>query len=377
MMPRRLIWLILLLALLIRLPSLFISHIENDEIIYQTLTKKVAKKFSLNDYTLRGEAILADLPKDLYDTALFLRPPGFILISSLFWGLSKGMAAVLMLVPIMGALISIAAIYKIGELLNDEAVGLMSAMILAVEPVLLFSSTKFWTDGWLTGLMTLAMLFLVQAVKTGKILDWVVSSFFTFLAILTKYSAGLLLPIALFIMAVNISRFWKISVWFLIIFLLFGCWWRYYYLQTGMLYPTAGKPNQEAINNFPFVAMVVERPIYYYFKQLAITSPLIGLGLAVSVYQLIRKRKWSVGLVWGGIIMMGLTWYGATGGSYQMRYIAPAMPPLALLTGQQRWFKTNFGQAILLFGLAIGLAIGLLNSYVYPVADIISTFQLK
>lgn len=374
-MSRKLIWIILLLALLIRLPSLFKSHIENDEIILQTLTKKVAKNFSLSDYTLRGESILADLPKDLYDTALFLRPPGFVIISSIFWRLSKGTMAVLMLVPVIGALISVAAIYQIGKLLDNEAVGLISAMILAVEPVLLFSSTKFWTDGWLTGLMTLAMLYVIKAVKIGKISDWIWSSFLTFAAILAKYSAGLLLPVALLIMLINRSKFWKISAWLFTVFLLFGCWWRYYSWQTGLLYPMAGRPNQEAINNFPFVAMVVERPIYFYFKQLVITSPLIGLGLAVSVYQLIRKRQWSIGLIWAGIIIMGLTWYGVTGGSYQMRYIAPAMPALALLTGQQKWYKTNFGQAILLFGMVIGFVIGLLNSYVYPVADIFSIFQ--
>ncbi|MFH1280256.1 MAG: glycosyltransferase family 39 protein [Candidatus Beckwithbacteria bacterium] len=159
MMSRKLIWLILLIALLIRLPSLFKPHIENDEVILQTLTRKVAKNFYLSDYTLRGEEILADLPKDLYDTALFLRPPGFVLVSSLFWRLSNGAVAALMLVPVLGGLISVGAIYMIGELLEDRAVGLMSSMILAVEPVLLFSTTKFWTDGWLTGLVTLAIFF--------------------------------------------------------------------------------------------------------------------------------------------------------------------------------------------------------------------------
>ncbi|MBU1085632.1 hypothetical protein KKB06_04770, partial [Patescibacteria group bacterium] len=79
---------------------------------------------------------------------------------------------------------------------------------------------------------------------------------------------------------------------------------------------------------------------------------------------------------WAGIMMIGLTWYGVTGGSYQMRYIAPAMPALALLVGRQRWFKTNFGQAWLLIGLTIGLVTGAMNTYIYPVADVFSIVQL-
>jgi len=378
-MSRKLIWLILLIALLIRLPSLFKPHIENDEIIFQTLTVKVAKTRSLRDYTLKGEEILEKLPASLYDTVLFQHPPGFVVASSLVYILSGDNVRAMLLVPVLGALVSVFCVYWIGKILNSEQVGLMSAMILAVEPVLLFSSTRFLIDGLLTGLVSLAMLFFVRAIKFSKWRDWLWCGFFTAIAILTKYPAILLLPIMLGSWLVSSKKKLRAKNLLSFIFpliLLVGGWWSYYYHVTGLIFPLVGKPTQELIDNFPFMKMVVNRPMYYYFKQLLITSPLVSLGLVLAVYSWIKNRQATIELLWAGMFIVGLTGFGILKGGYQMRYIAMAMPGLALLAGQQQWLKTYLSQTVLLFGIVIGFVTGLLNAYAYLVADVFSIFEL-
>jgi len=54
---------LLLFSLGMRLPAIFIPHIENDEVIYQTLAEKVSK--NIHDYTLQGTPLIEQLPRGL------------------------------------------------------------------------------------------------------------------------------------------------------------------------------------------------------------------------------------------------------------------------------------------------------------------------
>ena len=97
---------ILLFALAVRLPVLFVAHTENDEIIYNTLTNQVLKN-PLN-YTLRGTNLLSKLPPEVYDYPVFRHPPLFVaMLAVSFFLFGKYMAV---FVPSLFAVLTIAVV---------------------------------------------------------------------------------------------------------------------------------------------------------------------------------------------------------------------------------------------------------------------------
>ncbi len=69
---------------------------------------------------------------------------------------------------------------------------------------------------------------------------------------------------------------------------------------------------------------------------------------------------------------MGLTIFGLTGGTYQMRYILPALPALAVLTAKALPKKLGDWSlsALVLIGV-YSIIIGIFNSFVWLAADLV------
>jgi len=361
---------ILITSFLLRLPGFFKAHLENDEVIYRTLVEK--NSFKLRDYTLQGTGILQELSKKNYDFACFPHPPVFVYLETVFFRVFGKFG--LMIVPVLSMLGVIWLVYKMGEQLYGKEKGLLASAIMAVCPVLFFISTKIWIDSLLVFLVSLCSYLILQIKKPWQA---VLPGFVFSLAMLTKYPAVFVLPAILLLI---ISKFKKWEEIFLALVSFFAPllimipWFLYNLMVTGKIYKDYSTPSKELIEKFPFVKMMVNRPVWFYAVQLVLVFPAYVLGY-LGVLGSLRKKNLGKNMslaVWFLGFLGGLTLFGLRGGGYQTRYIAPGLPALALLSVGVLPEKLEKWQVVLLFGVMIyGLVLGILNSYVYGVADLV------
>ncbi len=282
-----LLYLILLLAFLFRLPSFFQPHIENDEIIYQTLINK--NTFRLKDYTLQETEILPRLPLEIYDSALFFHPPLFVFSASLIQKtIGKNF---LILLPIVSSLSTVWLIYKIGRVNSDVNQALMAAAIFSLCPINLFVSSKIWLDSFLTFLITLSFYL---AFKAKKPRDYFFSGLFFALALLTKYSAIFILFSVTLIFWQKKAKRTKVLaglISFSLPLVLVLPWFVYQYQTLGIFFKNT-KPSLESLNMFPFLQKVSQRPFYFYLSQLIILFPLYFLPLLKLFNLKFVKKTW-------------------------------------------------------------------------------------
>lgn len=372
-----LIGLILILTVLVRLPSLWQPHLENDEVIYLTLTKKVAKNLSLYDYNLKGTELLSKLPEKHYNSPLFLHPPVFVLLTAIIYQLES--ETLLLLIPIIAGLVAVYCVYLIGKEIYSKKVGLIAALILSLDSIFLLTTTKFWIDGLLSALFCLSLTVTIKLERKNLIRNSILIGVLTGLTILTKYPGILLIPIISWWICIKnwklINKITTQMIICLIILLVVAPWWRFTYQVTGNIWPLIGKPIKELQVAFPFLAMVVNRPFHYYLSQLLFISPLLFIGLINQTVKI--KKYFNFECVWGFVVIGAMMIYGVFWqAGYQMRFIAPALPALAIIAGKVNWFKNNWTMGLLFSLLIFGFTLGLMNVYIYHTADIFSWWYL-
>ena len=103
-------------------------------------------------------------------------------------------------------------------------------------------------------------------------------------------------------------------------------------LGYGAWFPV-NRPTPWIVQDRPYLRLVVNRPRHFYVTGLLLVAPVYGY--AISALTELRRRPWlRVPAVWaasGGISLTGLALAGL-GGGFQLRYLAPMMPALCLLT---------------------------------------------
>jgi 4-amino-4-deoxy-L-arabinose transferase-like glycosyltransferase len=358
---------ILLFSLSIRIPALFVPHIENDEVIYQTLADKVSK--NPLDYTLRNTPILQNLPTMNYDQPLFHRPPLFVYLLAIFRGLLGDWGVLL---PILAAVFTIVALFYIVRGLYDEKVALISVTILSFCPLLLFCSTRILIDSLLVLFVTLTVWSFLVAIRRRRKLFFALAGLIFGLTILTK-EAGMLIVFTcgylLFKDGINIEK---------IIYLLYflGCailavfpWYYWFFKVYGTIFPWWAKIFPENIEMFPFMKMVVNRPWYFYFQNITLSMPVNILAWMNIILNLKRKRMFTE-ILWVFSFLIPVTLYGMLGQGYQTRYILPAVPALAILSADLINRKDEWVWRIGIFLLAGGFLTGILNTFIFHPADI-------
>lgn len=366
---------ILLFSLSIRLISFFQPHIENDEVIYQTLAQKVLK--SPFDYTLQGTEILKQLPKSQYDYPVFRHPPLFIALLALTYkilGIQFGI-----FIPILSGVLTILAAFLIAKHIFSLKEAIATALILAFCPILLFTSTKIWIDATYMFLMCLSFyVFMLGFEKGGYLRVWLAGIIFG-LAIITKYTSLGLAPALLIYALFKKSGFKRtllcLVIFFAAAFLVTLPWlWFYRKAMGGLMYATHFKITQEYAEMFPFCKMTLERPDYFYFKELALVTP-VYIFSTFALFKEPKNRENIVLLIWAAtfltafIILFKLKTLG-----YAFRYLLPITVPLAMLSARA---IVNQGRVILAVGIVFTcyqLAAGILNSFVFYAADIFPVF---
>lgn len=367
---------ILLIAVLsfsiaIRLVTVFLPHIENDEVIYQTLAEKITKNFW--DYSLRGTQILNQLPKAQYDYPIFRHPPlfiWFIALARMIFG-----AQFQILIPIVFGALIIWITFLIAKKLYSDKEGLISGVILCFCPILYFVSGKIWVETLFTFLTTLSFYLLILAADKRKIIWFVVSGLVFGLSLLAKYTSLGVLPAFIYYIARKkfpIKALFPFSMSFLMAasFIILP-WIFYYYKIMGInTYMNQFKPTPEYLNMFPFCKMAMERPFYFYFTIPFLVAPIYLFSL-ISSYIFIKDKEDLTLPIWAFSFLLGFTLLGTCKIlGYVVRYIVPATPPLAILAARFISGRNKIVLTLAIVLLAYGFFIGILNTLIFQMADI-------
>ena len=362
------LWVILLMNLALRLPALWTQHIENDEVIYQTLADQVLK--SPLNYTLRGSPILKNLPKMNYDQPLFHRPPLFVYLLALFRSLLGVHASVL--ISILAGALTVVALFGLAKELYGEQVALIAAAALSFCPFLLFCSTRILIDALLVFLLTSTLWILTLAFKKKNKVLFCVAGVMWGLAILTK-EPGLLLifPCAYLFFKEGINREKGVGLFCFgaCAFIIVLPWYLWFFSIYKTLFPWWARNMPENLTMFPFIKMVINRPWYFYFQNISLAAPLYVFAW-LGALESLKKRSWTLELVWALSFLIPLTIYGLMGEGYQTRYILPAMPAMSILVARFLSHKKEVIWALAIFLMAIGFLTGIVNSFIFYPADI-------
>lgn len=361
---------LVLFSLGLRIPAIFIPHIENDEVIYQTLADKVTKNFL--DYSLQGTAILEKLPKLNYDHPIFHRPPLFVYLLALFRSLLGKNLGILL--PLLSGTLTLVIIFLLGREIYGERKALLATLILSLCPTLLFASTRILIDSLLTLLVSLTVFTLIISIKKRKVIWYIFSGLIFGLAVLTKETAFLVLPTCLYLIfkeGITTKKIFFTLCLGIASFLIFFPWLHYFYRVSGTFFPSWAKIYEENLKMFPFVRMSVHRPWYFYFLQIILITPVYIFGY-FNLVKRIRNKGDLTEVLWILSYFIVLTIHGLSGQGYQTRYILPAIPALSLLSADIFVKANKIIWMIGVFLLAYGFLTGILNSILFKPADLFS-----
>jgi hypothetical protein len=133
-------------------------------------------------------------------------------------------------------------------------------------------------------------------------------------------------------------------------------------LNYGAWLPAA-YPTDGLIEHYPYVQVIVNRPWHFYLTGLLLTAPVFifaAFGMLrpfFAVYGSAICRPIAVPLVWAVVVFAALLTLGVRGQGFQLRYLAPAMPAVCILTaaGLIPWLRSGPSR-FLVGGVAAALA---------------------
>lgn len=363
---------LLLFAAALRLPAVFIPHIENDEVIYRTLAEKLT--VAPADYSIRNTPIFERLPKSQYDHPVFRHPPLFFYLLALIyklWGAESGI-----FLPLGCAIAIIALCYLISRRLYSEREALLAAAILSLCPLLFLTSTRLWLETPCAALTTLSFYLFIRAYDRRHSVMIAASGFTLGLALLTKYSAAGIIP-AIIVYALlrkdTLQCAPTIIIFLASMILPLAPWLAYYHHAMGTFSAAVQfKATRDFLEMFPFVKASFNKPLHFYLSQLALTAPVYIFALAAL--PLCRKKENAALIVWTASYIIGFTiLFKLKILGCALRYILPASIPLAILSAHIILKRPRFLLPVAIVFLASQLVCGLLNSYIFLSADVFST----
>lgn len=356
-------------ALLLRLPSLsdvqtpqgpVPRHREMDERIYATLVEQA--DLSLRSYTLRGTPILALLEPANYDLALFPHPPAFTWFT---WALSRGLGIHVAWSPILLSLAAIVFAWSAGTRLYGRDEGAWAAFLVAACPVGWFVSQHVWLDNMLIAAVTGSFAAMAWASGDRRTWPMALAGAAFGLALCSKLTAWALLPA---LVALEIQRgprplrLRRAIAFGAPALALGGAWLLASALMNGHVVPRA-TASAAMLERYPFTALVTARPWHYYLTAIPMLAPVTLFALP-RLRERVTRREDAAAWLWCGGFVLGMTLLGLGGLSYQTRYVAPAMPALALMAGAAIARQPSQGARMLAMA---AVAFGAINGAYYAV----------
>lgn len=392
---------VLLLTLLFHVPSAVRPHYEGDEIVFTFLAERLAddplayhlrgrlhgnaaRRFVNDTWMPLYAATSPDPPRaaalgalqeadllhgpfpagdsytydpTIYDRPLFFHPPlypyALALARSLFG--AAGGAWLSILLHAAGVLL----VALLGREWAGETAGILAAALMMIDPVSWLAGSRLWIDAAFETVGLAAILGVWRAARQGGVGPSFGAGLLLGAACLTKLTAALLAPAALAAMWVGPRRASRrelaayaagaavpLAPWLALTRVLYGQW-------IPFIYPTAWL--QE---NYPFVRQGVERPAHFYITGLLLVAPVCAYA-AIGAWRARRERWAWIAMTWAGAIVAGFTLFGVARFGMQLRYIAPAMPALALLAASgmlavgRRWAVPAIPLAAITFQSAL------------------------
>lgn len=367
---------IFVFSLALRLGALFLNHIEGDEVIYQALAEKLSK--NPLDYTLQGTYIINQLP-EVHNKPLYVfHPPLFCLLLAFIKVISG--ARLEILIPVISALLTTFLVFLIANELYDKKTALWAAAINAACPIFLQASTKIWMDPTVTFFITASVYMALTAIKKERLIYYVFLGGSIGFSLWTKLTAAIILPVIILILLYK-NRSRKNIIYALcalgLAVLLISPWFYWLYAIFGSINFDWLKVNQKFLEMFPFAKMVKERPFYFYITNFIAVAPIYLLSF-ISLVAGLRKGKRLIESIWTICFIGVFTFSGyVMNFGYIMRYVLPATPAMAILAAS---FITEKNKpavyAISIIFLGYGLLVGILNSYVFQLADTFPLYYL-
>lgn len=360
-----------LLVFLFHLPSFWLPHAEGDEIILIFLAERLRGapfqyhlQGELNDraadrfikdtwahlypdrFSSAGDSegpgphrsieALVD-PVDgrlLYDPAIYDRPmffhPPLYPYSLAAFRVALGSAGGPLL-SIIFHLTIVLLVALIGAHWGGAALGLLAAGMIAIDPVTWLCTSRLWIDGTLAMMTGASMLALLWALRESRASTFALAGIAFGLACLTKLPATLLVP-ALGVAVALVPRRPSarsaaaylvpagamIVAWLILTRIFYGAW----LAQSG---ESAWLQERN-----PFAAMVAARPWHFFLSATLMTAPIYLFSFAGFRRAGSERWTWIAG-TWAGSFLLAYFVIGAAGLGFILRYLAPAMPALALL----------------------------------------------
>jgi len=379
------------IMLLLKLPSLVSQqHLDSDEQIYLALSDNL---YHNGRYSLQGTPLLRQLSPGIYDKPLFHHPPLYpMLIGPLSVKYSPSAAVIL---SWLGHVLVVLAVFIILRRVlgpDRQAVIVLVAALAAFDPLMFFTSQKIWLDSLLAGLAGMSVALFLLATEAERPAGkgwWSAAAGAAFgLAVLVKLPAAmtaLVMP-ALYLRkhGTNDRRH---LIRYLIAFslpalVLTAPWFIKFYSVYHVLIPGWVAPDAWLIRNNPFIRMVMDRPIYYFFKEFFLLAPVMLLSFVCLALSF--RPPTPLEFVMGGwmlYVLLFLTCLAAFSGyTYQMRLITMACAPAYVFLGLSLDRANVFGRPTLYLLCLVGLAVnamtcllwGLLN---YQAADVLSLVE--
>jgi 4-amino-4-deoxy-L-arabinose transferase-like glycosyltransferase len=278
----------------------------------------------------------------VYDRPMFLHPPLYPYALAAFRAAfgSPGGPALSLLCQIA----TIVLVALLGRTLADDRVALLAAALVAFDPVSWLCGARLWIDCMSQAMAAAAVLAAVRACRRDTLPAFALAGVVLGLAAWTKLTTLVVAPaivVALLgaprparrgaIAALAGSAAVLVAAWLGITRVGYGAW-------LPMNRPTAWIVEQN-----PYLRLVVGRPWHFYLTGLLLVAPVHVYAIA-ALRGLGRHPSWRVPAVWAGsgLVLLSALALAGLGGGFQLRYLAPAMPGLCLLTaigiGSLEWW---------------------------------------
>ncbi len=279
------IWIVLMVltgsAFFIRLENFKNTRARNiDEVVYFRMAIQMSQNLADYHTIPYGKELKArgrDLPEYFFQP-LFKHPPVFSLLNTWMVHLFGPTFLASFYISLLSGVLAIPLVYVLGRLVFSELVGLLAAVFLYLDPVSIMSSQKVWMDSPIAFFTLLSVVFFAYALKTQKDHFYLLTGLATGLAMLTKYTGGLILIVyILYACAYKknllIQKSFLVSLMLPLFMLIPWIVWNVQVYGKDIIQPQAHQEPMVRIliHYFPFLAagmFIVTGVIWFYRKQI-------------------------------------------------------------------------------------------------------------
>ncbi len=372
-------WLLIILVLgaIFNVASFYAPHSEGDEVTYLTISRYM--DWNLSSYTTRFYDPVRSYPNKLFRADIFLHPPLFPWILKVGWTLESPVLIGLLFNTATKIIVSVLVYCICLQLRVGQIPSFVAGMMVAMDPVLGFISSRLLTDIYLTLGIILTLFVLIRGVVKHSLGNLILASFCFCVALNSKFQAVIFLP--LFFMAWSYccwvickaapsaqSRIFFTAASSLAILIVFGL---FHFIRLYFAYGIAGVYDLIYTIEVPlnqFVLRMERRSIFPMICYLLVLQPWILILFApTSLNTVIKNLKARPEI----LILCGFIIYTILAVSFspfqQERYWAPVFPLLAVvlmfvldseLKLKPRWFASWKVSA-----LAASFAVMVLTNY--------------